>query len=474
MQMTRIKLILVLSILSNICLGQQEKQVQQLDSIFTMLYAQNQFNGTVLIAEQGKVIFKKGYGYSNETTKQYNNTQTIFELASSSKQFTAAAIVLLKRQGKLNYTDKVSKYLPELSFWDSVTIYDLIRHTSGLPHFMQDMTRDWDKTRIANNDDVIRYYAARKDTLLFAPRSRHQYNNTNYALLASIVERVSGMDYADFLSENIFKPLKMKNTFVYNRRQHPGKINNYATGYVWAKKSFTKVTEEDPRYNDSAVYFFDGVVGQAKVNSNVEDLYKWVTALKSNTFFTPAEFAEMTAVTQTTSGKNIPYGFGFDLSKAAGKFSFGHTGSWDGYISFIHHNMIKDRTIIMLENFKLGIFPYDNITQILNNEPLIPQYRQRIVLPEAALKKYTGIYTDEQDEQEIHTITCSDGHLFYNTKTVTWDMRFFPVSDNEFQAIRQGGADGVLRFTMLDNGATKLEMLQSGAVIGSGIKKKQD
>lgn len=469
--MTRINLVILLSILFNICFGQQKNQVKQLDSIFSMLYAQNQFNGSVLIAEKGTVIFEKGYGYSNEATRQHNNPQTVFELGSSAKQFTAAAIVLLKRQGKLQYEDRISKYLPELDFWDKVTIYDLLRHTSGLPHYIGDMSQDWDKTKIATNEDVIHYYEARKDTLLFAPQSRHQYCNTNYALLASIVERTSGKKYADFLSENIFIPLKMEHTFVYNRREQPRKIKNYATGYVWAKNSFLKVTSEDPRYKDSTVYFLDGVVGAAKVNSNVEDLYKWITALKNNTLFTANEFEEMTTVTKTTTGKNIPYGFGFDLAKGENKFSFGHTGNWDGYSSLISQNVIKDRTIIILQNFNLGVFPFDNITQILDNKPIEIRYRKKIPLAEADIKKYAGVYPDEQNKEMEHIISYHDGHLFYNATNIAWDMRFFPVAANEFQALRSNGAKGLLRFTTLPNGTIKLEMLEQGAIVGSGIRK---
>jgi CubicO group peptidase (beta-lactamase class C family) len=470
--MTRIKILVVLSFLSCICFGQQQNQVKLLDSIFTTLNEQNQFNGSVLIAEKGKIIFEKGYGYSNEETKQRNNPETIFELASCSKQFTAAAIVLLK--GKLKYEDKITKYLPELTFWDDVTIYELLRHTSGLPHFMSDMPTGQPRSKIITNEDVIRFYATRKDTLLFTPKSRHQYCNTNYVLLASIVERLSGKSLADFLSENIFKPLAMTNTFVYNRREHPGKIKNLATGYVWPINSFTKVISEDPRLQDSSVYFFDGVVGPAKVNSTVEDLYKWIIALKNNTLFTQKEFDEMTEVTQTITGKNIAYGFGFDLSKADNKFSFGHTGNWDGFVSLISQNMIKDRTIIILENFKMGVFPFDNITQILEDKPIVAKYKKKIILSENSIKKYTGIYLNEQNAEEEHILTYLDGHLIYNSKSMPWDMRFFPVAANEFAAIRSNGADGMLQFTTSADGTTNLEMLQNGKVIGTGVMKKSD
>ena len=458
---------------AELCLAQAKKsEQQQLDSVFSVLYQQNQFNGSVLVADKGKVLFKKGYGYSDENTHKTNNAQTIFELASCSKQFTAAAIVLLKRQGKLNYDDRLSKFIPELASWSEVTIYDLLRHTSGLPEYLVDMQKGWDKTKIATNEDLIKFYAAKKDTLQFKPKSRHRYNNTNYALLASIVERASGDKFGNYLAENIFKPLKMSRSFVYNRRESPKKLNNYAVGYVWARGTFNKITSEQPGHADSSVYYLDGIVGNAKVNSTVEDLYKWIIALKNNTLFNEKEFAEMTAVTQTSAGKNISYGFGFDLAKGENRFSFGHTGSWDGYVSFIYQNMIKDRTVIVLQNFELGTYPYGNINEILDHQPIKAEYKKIVPLTPTLMQTQIGTYIDENGKEE-HVITTENGYLFYNTKRVKWDMRFFPTSASEFQGIRQGGADGVLRFTQLENGDTKLEMIEYGKVIGSGIRKKQ-
>lgn len=452
--------------------AQTDRRTQQLDSIFTMLYEQNQFNGTVIIAEKGKILLQKGYGYSNESTKKANDSHTIFELASCSKQFTAAAIMLLKRQGKLNYTDSLSKYIPELSRWDKVTIYDLLRHTSGIPEYIVDMPKTWDKKMIATNRDVIQFYSERQDTLKFIPGSRHQYNNTNYALLASIIEKASGKNYEIFLSENIFKPLGMKKTFVYNLYQNPKKLKNYALGYIWAKNSFAKITpEKDPGGNDM-VYYLDGIIGSAKVHSNAEDLLTWINALKNNTLFNAAEFGEMTEMIKMADGKKIYYGFGLDVAKADGTFSFGHTGGWGGYATFIYHDMIRNRTVITLQNFKMGTYPFENIRQILDGKPLVEEFRKKITLPESDLKKYAGSYTDDKNPEEVQLITYLDGHLIHNSRKISWDMRFFPVTANEFQAVRQGGTDGVLRFTALENGDVKLEMLQYGEVIGSGIRKK--
>lgn len=470
--MTRIQFLIFLLFLTNSSFAQKENKERQLDSIFSMLNEQNQFSGTVLIAEKGNIVFEKAYGYSNEDSKKKNDTRTIYELASCSKQFTAAAIVLLKRQGKINYEDKISKYFPEFIFWDKVTIYDLLHHTSGLPEFLADMSKEWNPDKIATNDDLIDFYASRKDTLQFEPKSRHRYCNTNYVLLASIVERISGKTYADFLVQNIFKPLKMKHTFVYCSRLSRKEIKNYATGYVWSRNSLKKIKSEQPGYGEKEVYFLDGILGTSKVQSNVDDIYKWVTALKNNTLFTQEEFDEMTKITQTSAGKDIQYGFGLMMSKGENKFTFGHNGSWDGYVSFIHHDVIKDRTIIILQNFKLGVFPYNNIVQVIESQPVKMEFRKRIMLPESDIQKYAGIYTDSENKENVHALTFIDGHLFYNTTKQVWDMRFFPVGKNEFVGLRQGSSDSILKFTELENGDIQLEMLQSGTIIGRGTKKK--
>lgn len=472
--MIKINLLLLLSICSLVCFGQHKNHTQQLDSIFATLHAQHQFNGSVLIAEKGKVILEKGYGYSNERTKALNTAQTIFELASCSKQFTATAIVLLKREGKLDYKDPISKYLPELGFWNKVTIADLLRHTSGLPEFLADMDNNQDSTKIATNADVIRFYAQRKDTLRFEPGSRHRYCNTNYVLLASIVERLSGKPFAGFLQQRIFKPLHMDHTFIYNRKQQPRTIKNIATGYAWATGSFRKISSDQRESGDYFVRTVDGVTGTAKVNSTVGDIYKWITALKNNTFLTKSEFEEMTAVTQTSSGQDIAYGFGFMLSKGANRFSFGHNGSWDGFATLIFHNMLKDRTVIILQNFKMGAFPYNNIVQVLEDSPQEMEFHKKITLPSATLQQYTGVYqtADTSAGAEAHSITYLDGHLIYNTTRNTWDMRFYPISETKFQGIRQASNDSYLQFTPMENGDLKLELLQGGKVIDSGIRKK--
>jgi len=263
----------------------------------------------------------------------------------------------------------------------------------------------------------------------------------------------------------------MTRTSVYCRRIEPRRPDNFATGYVWATGSFRKVVGEHPDKRDSLAYALDGIAGGAKVASTVEDIYKWITALKANTLFTQAEFDTMTAVTQTNAGKPIPYGFGFDLSKREGRFAFGHTGSWDGYASFIYHDVIRDRTIITLQNFKLGGYPFAAISQILDHKPVVAEYRRMQPLPERGIKKFCGVYSDSTAD-DASVISYLDGYLVFNTRKLNWDLRFFPISENEFLGVRQGNTDSILKFVTLENGDVRLEMLEYGKLIGGGLRKK--
>ncbi|MDF3026033.1 MAG: beta-lactamase family protein [Fluviicola sp.] len=462
---------IILVVSASLSFGQKATQTKRLDSLFTSLAAQNQFSGSVLIAEKGKVIYKTGRGYSNEETKALNNPQTIFELASCSKQFIGVAIALLHRENKLNYTDDITVHIPELSSFKGVTVYDLLRHTSGIPEYLfGEFTNDWKNERIATNEDVIAYYAARKDSLEFAPHSAHQYTNTNYVFLATIIERVSGQKLNDYLTQKIFKPLKMNRTFIYNRRFEPKKIKNYATGYVWINNSFEKAPEDDKRVGRMVPYYLDGIVGNAKVNSTVEDLYKWMEALKNNQLLTRQEFDEVMEITKTADGEKVSYGFGFEVRKNGANISYGHTGSWDGYITFMYYSSVNDRTILVLNNFKNGVCAYETMNEILDDKPTSKEFIKKVPLTEEKIKSFVGEYTNPEDPSQKHIISYLDGHLVYNTDKLNWDMRFFPSSENTFQAIRQGGTDGAIKFTPQSDGTMKLEMTQYGQVIGNGIR----
>ncbi|MEM8525562.1 MAG: serine hydrolase [Bacteroidota bacterium] len=194
---------------------EENDKSQKLDSVYSAHFERNEFNGNVLVAENGKVIFHKSYGIANEQTNEKLNIQTTFELASVSKQFTAMGIVQLQKEGKLAYDDLISKYIPELKMYKGITIKNLLIHTGGLPDYMSMMEESWDKSIIATNQDVIETFAKLQPEKELEPNQEFSYSNTGYLLLGTIIERVSGKSFEEYLNEKIFAPLEMENTFVY-------------------------------------------------------------------------------------------------------------------------------------------------------------------------------------------------------------------------------------------------------------------
>ena len=200
----------------------------KLDEFLSGQAAHYNFNGNVLVAENGKIVFKKSYGFADFDTKRLLNDSSVFELASVSKQFTATGILLLKDKGKLKLTDSLRQYFPELPY-SNITIWHMLTHTSGLPDYEEAMNEKWDRSKIAFNNDMIAFLAKEKLPVLFAPGTKWTYSNTAYAILASIIEKISGQSFKDYMADNIFQPLGMHHTRVYNtRRSLKDTIANYA------------------------------------------------------------------------------------------------------------------------------------------------------------------------------------------------------------------------------------------------------
>lgn len=382
----------------------QNEKVRLLDSVYQALYTSGSFNGNVLIAEKGKVIFKKSYGFADAVTQEKLNPQSIFELASVSKQFTAMGIILLKKRGALNYDDPISKYIPELAFYDGVTIRNLLTHTSGVPDYLYvDLFREkWDKTQIAINEDVIKEFAKYKPALDFQPNEKSQYSNTGYALLASIIERVSKQTYERFLKTNIFDPLHMKHTFIYQCVYAPKKIKNYAQAYgTDSLLNYTSAYHSEEN-KFTTFNYLDGVVGARTVHSNLEDLLKWDRALHTDQLINAKDKKEIFVSSKTNNCKENSYGFGWVLAQdeKCGKI-VNHSGSWAGYITYIERHLDSDKTVILLQNVntpnsKIGL---SDVRKILYN---IKLPANKIILPNpVVLDKIAGIYYSQDYPKKI-------------------------------------------------------------------------
>lgn len=390
------KMILTACVLMSLLTFGQDTHNRQLDSLFTSLYNKKMFNGNVLVAEKGAIIFAESYGLANEATNQKLDNNSVFELASVSKQFTAMGIVLLEKKGKLKYDDPISTYIPELGFYEGISIRNLLHHTSGLPDYMELFDNKWDKTRFATNQDIVNELAKYKPELIFQPGEKYEYSNTGYALLALIIERISKKSFGTFLNENIFQPLAMNNTFVYQSRFKPEKIDNYARGYV--NDSLGNKVLPDSFGKEFYTYYLDGIVGDGMVNSTTEDLLKWDRALYADELVNSKDKEFIFNPGKTKDGKETHYGFGWAVEKSEkyGKI-VNHSGGWAGYITFIERQTDHDKTIIILQNnsTELSALPVREVRKILYNESLTTGHLEPITLTSKELDKYVGEYFNE-------------------------------------------------------------------------------
>jgi len=368
--------------------------VKQLDEFLTGQQKYYRFNGNVLVAENGEIVLQKSYGYANFDNQRMLNDTSVFELASVSKQFTAMGILLLKDKGKLKLTDSLRQYFPELPY-SNITIWHMLTHTSGLPDYFWAMIEKWDRTKIAFNNDLLAFLAKEKLPVQFEPGKKWEYSNTAYAILASIIEKVSGQTFSEFLSQYIFQPLGMKHTRIYNtRRSLKDTIANYAYGFQYndsLKKYFMPDSVADTKF----VIYMDGIQGDGTVNSTTGDLLKWDRAVKNHTLLkeeTQNEMLKGQSLSDTVT--KTYYGYGVGISKNDFGNIISHSGGWPGYITFLGRNADKDLTFIILSN---NSSPSPAISTSLQNimagKPVIAAYEHKeIMLDSTVLNVFTGKY----------------------------------------------------------------------------------
>jgi CubicO group peptidase (beta-lactamase class C family) len=455
----KLKLTFVLLLLVQFAFGQN--RIQKIDSLLTSVYNSGKLNGNVLIAEKGQVIYNRSFGLANEITHERLNENSVFDLGSIGKQFTAMAIVILKEQGKLNYDDKITKYLPELAVYSNLSIRNLLNHTGGLPDILK-LNNDPDANEyysanlvgnVATNKDIITFFSQYKPKLKFEPNTRFEYSNTSYVFLASIIEKISGLTYAEYLDKVIFKPLKMNNTLIGNRVLLPNKTNNYAYDYVYSD-SLKKFCSPDSLKDIKIIVLLEGIVGDGGVHSTVNDLLKWDRALYTDTLISYSSMKEIFQRAELNNKTKIPYGFGWSLEDNPdfGKTAF-HFGGWVGYSTFIERDIDNDKTIIILQNHSPVTFPINELRHIIYNKP----YRNEITLSSEQLKKLVGIYEIKKDV--VLKISFANEQLFVQ---LTGQPSFPLFAESEFVFFLKV-ADAQIQFVKDDDGEiTHLLLFQTG------------
>jgi CubicO group peptidase (beta-lactamase class C family) len=297
-----------------------EKSAAAVDEVFSDLTKEGSPGCALAVYRDGKILYAKGYGLANIEENVAITPQSVFDIGSTSKQFTAASILLLEKQGKLSVNDDVRKYIPELpSYGQKITILNLLNHTSGLRDYLTLMELAGIHIDSVTTDADALALINRQKALNFAPGSEWLYSNTGYFLLSVIVQRASGKTLRDFAAENIFAPLEMTHTEY--RDNHATLIPNRALAYdERADKS---------GYTLNVSYFEQ--TGDGAVHTSVEDLLKW-----DENFYSPRvggkEFlSEIQERGKLNDGKVLDYAKGLFRQDYRGLHSVSHGGAWGGY-----------------------------------------------------------------------------------------------------------------------------------------------
>jgi CubicO group peptidase (beta-lactamase class C family) len=296
-------------------------------------YAGDVPGASLLVVKDGKPVIRRGFGYANLEKHVEASPETDYRLASVTKQFTAACILLLKQDGKLKLTDPVRKWLPELPASDSkITIENLLAHSSGLIDY-EDLIPSGRSTQI-NDHDVLRMIAA-QHRLYFEPGSAHRYSNGGYVLLGLIVERASGMDLADFMKQRIFRPLGMDHTLMYEHHRGP-QVPDRAYGYSLIHGKWTRTDQS----------ITSATRGDGGIYSNIDDLARWDAALYSDELLDAASRRLLFTPHEPTDDPDVLYGFGWRLSGD----TVWHSGESQGFRNVIVRWPQRHVTVVVLSN----------------------------------------------------------------------------------------------------------------------------
>jgi len=322
----------------------QKIDYAKVEATINNLVAKNKFSGVVLIAEKGKIKYEKANGYIEYVNQTPLESSTLFELASVSKQFTAMTIMMLHEKGLLQYDELIEKYI-DIPY-KNITIRQLLTHTSGLPDYQAIMDKHWDKSKVANNTDIIAYLNKYAPPSLFEPGSQYLYSNTGFVILASITEKISDRDFIEFCTTEIFKKLKMKSTGI-RTLEEKAAIANFALGHVFVPERNAYI-RADSFPSSNYTIWLGNRKGPGRISSTVEDLLKWDQALYTNQLIQPSALAEAFKPMKLSNGKISNYGFGWELRPQEN--IVWHNGDNPGYKTIIIRFLENRATLIILCN----------------------------------------------------------------------------------------------------------------------------
>lgn len=452
-----------------------QSKATRLDSLFTKLHEQNNFNGNVLVAENGKVVYKKSFGYADVKHKTLNQDHSTFPTASISKVFTATAVLQLRDKGKLQLTDPLIRYFPDFPF-AGITIKHLLTHTSGLPNdeLLVPIALAHPDT-IITNKIIIAALKSWKHPLYFQPGEQWRYCNTNYSLLALLVEQLGKMPFDQYLQKHIFLPAQMKHTYA-KTLSNLTRDKKRVTTHFWPAMYSTNVENIDSiKLKDEfkmqmlrfTNYNLSLILGPGNIISTTEDLLKFDQALYSGKLLSAKTMEEAFTPVKLNNGEiyygeveadwggKISYGLGWVVREdpERGKL-VGHDGSEAGIATIFYRNLTKKQTVVVFDN-TVG-YDFDKkiaaTTAILDQKQPVPVSEQKILArlygeklleegPEAALIYFNECRSDTAhywyNEQELNRLGYGFMHNGYDQEaleTFRLNIILYPSSFNVYDS----------------------------------------
>jgi CubicO group peptidase (beta-lactamase class C family) len=441
------KLIILIYLLPTL-LSAQKNYPALMDKYMQAQVKTNEFTGTVLVSQKGKIIYEKAFGMADREWNVLNTIQSKFQIGSITKQFTAACILQLVNEGKMSLDDKLSKYFPDFPKADSVTIHMLLTHTSGLKNYTE-LEEFWKIMTLPIQKDSM-VSIIKRQPFDFSPGTSWHYSNSGYFLLGYIIEKVSALSYSEYLLKNVIQKAGLKNTSV-NRWDTI--LANRAKGY-----------QKTPNGWINAFYIsMEAPYSAGAIISNVEDLYQWNNALFSNKIIPPALFNKM-----ITPYKEH-YGFGLGIDSFHNHPRIGHGGGIPGFLSYLARFPSDDIVVAGLSNngnsSPEGIV--NTLAAILFDLPVIDPYKHKEVkIDSMLLAKYEGRYKYEP-ASKADTIIAKQGKLYYRP---WWggEYQMRPESNTVF--FLEDNLDMQFEFDVDDKGRIiKIYVIENG--IKTEIKK---
>ena len=429
-------------------------QKTMIEKIAREAYERGSFNGTWLYAENGKIISKGACGWRDAESRLPMEEDTIFEMASVTKMFTATAVMLLVREGRLGLDDEYTKYFPDYPY-PGVTIRHLLTHTSGMPDDFE--TETWvcpaweNEKRIPPCSEILRFIRESGEAASHAPGETFRYTDIGYCLLANLVEKLSGVPFEDYLRKNIFEPAGMKDSGIFHTRRDGRPSDRFARNMVLEDDGSyvpSDLSEETAPY----VVGSDGLNGCDYLYTTIFDMLAWDRALREEKVLTLEEQRIMYTPVKLSSGEDFAdedgegYGFGWGIhSNEEHGLIVSHSGGMPGLETWFAHFVDEDRTIVILScrdfaDMRAFVRFWDGIKAIAMGEEAEPV----VSIEDIAVKNpdksnwenFCGKYEHPDNADFIvDEVFMKNGDLWANAiddEGEPLSFRLYPIGENEF------------------------------------------